>query len=70
MTPRERINSVIRFKKPDVLPWIEVFEIETILKWIREGLPADELAVIDWKIQCGSLLNEPTLFNGNLTSRD
>lgn len=32
MTPRERVKAVIHFKKPDVLPWIESFYDETLVK--------------------------------------
>ncbi len=57
MPPRERIKSVIHFRKPDVLPWVESFYDETILKWFREGLPADELTVIEWEMgRSGTLL--------------
>ena len=50
MTPRERIKAVINFKKPDVLPWIEISYDETIIKWLKEGLPADKVTAIEWDI--------------------
>lgn len=56
MTPRERLKAVIHFKKPDILPWVEVFYDEGLLKWFKEGLPADELTVIDWEIGRGGTL--------------
>jgi len=60
MTPRERIKAVIHFKKPDVLPWIESFYGETLVGWFREGLPADEVTVIEWEMSwSGLLLNWP-----------
>lgn len=63
MTPRERIKSVIHFKKPDVLPWIESFYDETILKWFKQGLPAHELTIIEWEMCHGGtlLLNWPAV---------
>jgi len=63
MTPRERVKAVIDFKKPDVLPWIESFFDETLVKWFREGLPADKVTVIEWVITSGglTLLNWPAV---------
>lgn len=64
MTPRERIKAVIHFKKPDILPWIENFYDETIIKWFREGLHADEITVIEWVISARDgllLLNWPAV---------
>ncbi len=48
MTPRERFKAVIKLQKPDVLPWLESFYDETILRWFREGFPVDEVTVIEW----------------------
>jgi len=61
MTPRERIQAAINFRKPDALPWCEKFYDETIVKWLKEGLPADKVTVIDWEVRTGSvsLLNWP-----------
>lgn len=61
MTPRERIKAVINFQKPDMLPWCEKFFDETVVKWLGEGLPADEVIVIEWEVRSGrvSLLNWP-----------
>jgi uroporphyrinogen decarboxylase len=50
MTPRERFKAVIHFRKPDALPWLEMFYDETLLKWFREGLPADKITVIEWSL--------------------
>jgi len=63
MTPRERIKSVISFRRPDVLPWCEKFFDETLVKWFGEGLPVEKVAVIDWEVRAGSvsLLNWPIL---------
>jgi len=70
MTPRERIKAVISFRKPDVLPWCEKFYDETVVKWFREGLPADEVIVIDWEVRTGavSLLNWPVVKGFDLHS--
>ena len=43
MTPRERFKAVTQFKKPDKLPWYEIFFDETIIRWIEEGLPLKEV---------------------------
>lgn len=56
MTPRERFNSVIHFRKPDMLPWVESFFDEALLIWFREGLPADELTVIEYEMSRGGTL--------------
>jgi len=61
MTQRERIRSVIHFKKPDVLPWMELFYAETLLNWFRQGLPADEITVIEWTVSGRLLENWPAL---------
>jgi len=64
MTPRERVKAVIHFKKPDILPWIENFYDETVVKWFREGLHADEITVIEWVISARDgllLLNWPAV---------
>jgi len=60
-TARERIKTVVNFRKPDVLPWCEKFYDETVLKWFSEGLPAEKVTVIDWEVRTGavSLLNWP-----------
>lgn len=59
MSPRERIRSVIHFRKPDALPWIELFYAETLLRWFKEGLPADEITVIEWVVSGRLLENWP-----------
>jgi uroporphyrinogen decarboxylase len=63
MTPRERIKNVINFKKPDMLPWIEIFYDETLVNWIKEGLPIDEVILIEWGITLNGalLLNWPAV---------
>jgi uroporphyrinogen decarboxylase len=64
MTPRERIKAVIHFRRPDALPWIENFYDETVVKWFREGLHADEITVIEWVISARDgllLLNWPAV---------
>jgi len=63
MTPRERIKNVINFKKPDMLPWIESFYDETLMKWAKEGFPIDEVILIEWEVSRGGtlLVNWPTV---------
>lgn len=64
MTPRERFKAVIHFRKPDVLPWSENFYDETLVRWFPEGLPAEELTVIEWEMVRRSgllLLNWPAV---------
>jgi uroporphyrinogen decarboxylase len=62
-TPRERFNATIHFKKPDVLPWLENFDNETILEWFKQGLPAEKVTVIEWEMGRGGtqLGNLPTV---------
>jgi hypothetical protein len=50
MTPRERINAVIHFRKADVLPWVESFYVETLLNWSSQGLSLKDLAVVELRI--------------------
>ncbi|MHA2407229.1 MAG: uroporphyrinogen decarboxylase family protein [Candidatus Ranarchaeia archaeon] len=65
MTSRERFKAVINFKKPDRLPWVEVFYDEVLLKWFTEGLPANELTVIEWEMgRGGSLLQNWPVVKG------
>lgn len=42
MTPRERFRNAINFKKTDKVPWVEYFYDETVLRWVKEGLPVEE----------------------------
>ena len=39
MTPRERFNAIMDFKKPDQLPWLEWFDEEVLLEWAKQGWP-------------------------------
>ena len=61
-TNRERFKQVIHHKKPDILPWVEIIFEETLMRWFREGLPADEVTVIGYEIGRGGtfLSNWPT----------
>jgi len=70
MNPRERIRAVVNFKRPDSLPWCEKFYDETVVKWFKEGLPADEVTMIDWEVRTGSvsLLNWPVIKGFDLYS--
>jgi uroporphyrinogen decarboxylase len=63
MTPRERFVAAIHFRKPDILPWCEIFFDETVINWFKQGLPADKLIKIEWRILRDGihLLNWPTL---------
>jgi uroporphyrinogen decarboxylase len=70
MTPRERINAVINFKKPDMLPWCDKFFDETVIKWFGEGLSVRDVVVIEWEVREGSvsLLNRPVVKGFDLYS--
>lgn len=61
MAPRERIKAVINFKKPDVLPWIELFYHETLLRWFKQGLSIDDVIVIEWIVSGRLLENWPSV---------
>ena len=50
MTPRERMKNAMDFKKVDAIPWTENFYVETLTKFFSEGLPARELAVVEWEV--------------------
>ncbi len=43
MTPRERFKRIMNFKKPDRPLWMEDQVDITTLRWIREGLPLDQV---------------------------
>lgn len=64
MTPRERIKATIHFRKPDALPWVEIFVPDVLLRWVKEGLPINKLTAIELAIAmdgvCGPA-NIPTL---------
>ena len=58
------MRNAIRFKKVDMIPWIEVFNAdETLFKFISEGLPVRAIASIEWTIGYGGslLVNWPAL---------
>jgi hypothetical protein len=61
MTPRERIRNAMDFKDVDAIPWVESFYEETLLKFFSEGLPANEIAVVEWVMSMDGLqlLNWP-----------
>jgi len=61
--PRERFNDAIHFRKVDCLPWIENIYDETVIEWIKQGLPVERLAVIEWEMGRGGtqLINWPAL---------
>lgn len=43
------MKAVMNLKWPDMLLWYEKSYDETVVKWLREGLPADKIVVIDRK---------------------
>jgi uroporphyrinogen-III decarboxylase len=43
MTPRERFKRVMNFRKADRLPWMEFQLDEAIVRWIKEGLPIEQV---------------------------
>jgi hypothetical protein len=43
MTPRERFKKIMNFERPDKLLWMEDQVDTTTLRWIREGLPLDQV---------------------------
>lgn len=60
MTVRERVKAVMNFRKPDVLPWMETYTDGTVLRWLREGLPIDKVAVVeDTNLPYGILFQGP-----------
>jgi len=63
MTPRERIKATIHFRKPDILPWYEEITPETLIRWIKEGLPIEKLTLVELLIYFDGLLllNDPTV---------
>jgi uroporphyrinogen decarboxylase len=63
ITPRERFKATIHFRKPDCLPWVENIYDETVLEWIKQGLPVDEVTVIEWEMGRGGtqLINWPAV---------
>mgnify|MGYP002153782609 CR=1 FL=1 len=63
MTPRERMKNAVDFRAVDAIPWAENFYVETISRFVAQGLPAHKIAVVDWKMDSGILLNWP-VFTG------
>jgi len=50
MTPRERIRNAMDFKEVDLVPWVESFYVETLIKFFSDGLPAHKMSVIEWEM--------------------
>ncbi|UCB46297.1 MAG: hypothetical protein JSV25_02415 [Spirochaetota bacterium] len=50
MTTRERFKKIMNFEKPDRLLWTEDPFEETIIRWIHEGLPIDQVLQTDYDI--------------------
>ncbi|MEM4245803.1 MAG: hypothetical protein QW390_00740, partial [Candidatus Bathyarchaeia archaeon] len=60
MTPRERVRNVIRHRSVDLYPWYESFPVDTVLRWLSEGLPILEVARVDWRLRpARNFLNWP-----------
>jgi hypothetical protein len=61
MTPRERFNRVMNFRKADRLPWMESQLSETTVRWIREGLPIEQVVRTRYDLDYGGamLIVEP-----------
>lgn len=62
-TPRERFNATIHFRRTDRLPWIEIVYDETILQWLKQGLPPEQVTMIEWEMGRGgtNLINAATV---------
>jgi uroporphyrinogen decarboxylase len=43
MTPRERFKKIMNFERPDQYIWMEDQVDTTTLRWVREGLPIDQV---------------------------
>ena len=59
MTPRERFRAVMHFRKPDRLPlyeWVAIPD-QTMLRWIKEGLPLENVIDQDELFMPGELLS-------------
>jgi uroporphyrinogen decarboxylase len=59
MTPRERFRAVMHFRKPDRLPlyeWVAIPD-QTMLRWIKEGLPLENVMDQDELFVAGELLS-------------
>lgn len=50
MTPRERFKRIMSFKKPDRPIWMEDQVDVTTLRWIRDGLPIDQVLQTSYDI--------------------
>lgn len=65
MTPRETIKNAMDFKKIDAIPWSEGFYPETLTRFFSQGLPAQELTVVEWEVSHdGKLLANWPRFTG------
>jgi uroporphyrinogen decarboxylase len=69
-TQRERFDAAIHFRKPDVMPWVETFWDETVIQWLKQGLPADRVTVLEWEMGRGGTLlgNMPAVRGFNVNS--
>jgi uroporphyrinogen decarboxylase len=67
ITPRERIRNAMDFKQLDAIPWAEEFYVETVNNFFSEGLPAQQVNVVDWELD-GKGLNWPKLLGFDVNS--
>jgi uroporphyrinogen decarboxylase len=68
MTPRERMRNAMDFRPVDALPWAENFYAETVNRFISEGMPADQISVMDWRMEGSLLLNWPAFIGFDVNS--
>jgi len=62
MTPRQRIRNTIRFRRVDMIPWVDQIQDEILVRFMSEGLPPHRIANIDWAMANNGLLtNWPVL---------
>ena len=67
MKPRERIRNTMDFREVDSIPWAEEFYPETVNKFFSEGLPAQQINVVDWELDGpGSIMNWPKFMGVNV----
>jgi len=62
MNPRERVKNAMNLRVVDAIPRAENFYEETVTRFFAQGLPAQEIAVVEWKIE--SILQNWPKFTG------
>ncbi|MEM2122324.1 MAG: uroporphyrinogen decarboxylase family protein [Candidatus Bathyarchaeia archaeon] len=69
MTPRERVRNTIHFRKVDIIPWYESYYVDTVIRWLSEGLPAHRIVETEWRLRHSrTFLNWPEFKGFNLYS--